>query len=118
VHNPGGEQATADVVEHNIALVAGLLTAALVDELRARGLDAGGAEAWAYGLAGMVYTAGDWWLQRRTMSRAALTDYLTSLIWGGLIGVLGAETAWPERPAPDETGEGPLRLVGNGEAGA
>ncbi|HEY1968603.1 MAG TPA: TetR/AcrR family transcriptional regulator [Pseudonocardia sp.] len=93
VHNPGGTVGASDVVAHNIALVAGLLTTALIDELKVRGLDAGGAEAWAYGLAGMVYTTGDWWLQRRTMSRAAVTDYLTSLIWGGLVGVLG------ERPS-------------------
>jgi AcrR family transcriptional regulator len=89
VHNPGGGHGGTDVVAHNIALVAGLITTALVDELRSRGLDAGGAEAWAFGLAGMVYTAGDWWLQRRTMSRSALTDYLTQLIWGGLEGLLG-----------------------------
>ena len=89
VHNPSRAHDGTDVVTHNIALVAGLITSALVDELRARNMDAGGAEAWAFGLAGMVYTAGDWWLQRRTMSRSALTDYLTNLIWGGLVGVLG-----------------------------
>jgi hypothetical protein len=47
----------------------------------------------------MVYTAGDWWLQRRTMSRAALTEYLTSMIWGGLAGLLGESAAMPTRPA-------------------
>jgi hypothetical protein len=88
-------------------MVAGMLTAVLVDQLRARDMDAGGAEAWAYGLAGLVYMAGDWWLQRRTMSRAALTDYLTSLIWGGLAGVLG-----PARPETDHRpSEQSLRLV-------
>src|SRR5882757_6897717 len=99
VHNPGGDRdASADVVAHNMAMVAGLLTGSLVDALRDRGRDAGGAEAWAYGLAGMVYTAGDWWLQRRTMSRAALTEYLTSMIWGGLAGLLGESPAIPARP--------------------
>lgn len=108
VHNPGGEPAAgADVVANNISMVAGMLTAVLVDQLRARDMDAGGAEAWAYGLAGLVYMAGDWWLQRRTMSRAALTDYLTSLIWGGLAGVLG-----PARPETDHRpSEQSLRLV-------
>ena len=88
VHNPGGTNQGTDVVAHNIGLVAGLITSVLVDELRRRDKDAGGAEAWAFGLAGMVYTAGDWWLQRRTMSRSALADYLTSLILGGLSGLL------------------------------
>lgn len=114
VHNPGGAHDGTDVVAHNIALVAGLITSALVDELRTRGKDAGGAEAWAFGLAGMVYTAGDWWLQRRTMSRSALTDYLTNLIWGGLIGVLGParqnDTEQAEHSERDDSGER-LRLV-------
>jgi hypothetical protein len=45
---------------------------------------------WAQGLVGLVQSAGDWWLERRTMSRDALTGYLTSIIWGGLAEVLGA----------------------------
>jgi AcrR family transcriptional regulator len=104
VHNPGGAPEPAQVVEHNMAMVAKLLATALGDRLRLRGLDAGGAEAFAYGLVGMVYTAGDWWLNRRTMSRQALTDYLTAIIWGGLASVLGTA----DRP---EEMERPLRLV-------
>jgi AcrR family transcriptional regulator len=106
VHNPGAERAASEeVVAHNMATVASMIASVLVDVLRERGRDAGGAEAWAYGLAGMVYTAGDWWLQRRTLTRAALTEYLTSLIWGGLASVLGnAEDTGP-------TGDQALRLV-------
>jgi AcrR family transcriptional regulator len=119
VHSPGGEhEAGADVVAHNLALIAGMLTARLVEELRARRRDAGGAEAWAYGIAGMVYTAGDWWLQRRTMTRAALTDYLTQLIWGGLSGVLGLdESASADTRAPAADADPPLRLVAGDEEG-
>lgn len=129
VHNPGGEhEAAADVVAHNLALIAGMISARLVEELRARQRDAGGAEVWAYGIAGMVYTAGDWWLQRRTMTRAALTDYLTELIWGGLSGVLGlaarAETRAADTdtdtdtdPAPAADTDRPLRLVAGEEEG-
>lgn len=104
VHNPGGAREPAEVVEHNMALVAKLLSTALGDRLRVRGVAAGGAEAFAYGLVGMVYTAGDWWLNRRTMSRDALADYLTTMIWGGLAKVLGTADQ------PEET-ERPLRLV-------
>ncbi|MBB6373629.1 AcrR family transcriptional regulator [Pseudonocardia eucalypti] len=89
--DPGPAGAAApqsDVVAHNFELIAGMLTSLLTDNLRALGQDAGGAEAWAFGLVGMVYTAGDWWLQRRTMSREALVDYLTQLIWQGLSGPL------------------------------
>lgn len=107
VHNPGGDRdASADVVAHNMALVAGLITTALVDALRQRGRAVEGAEAWAYGLAGMVYTAGDWWLQQRTMSRNTLTSYLTSLIWGGLAGVLDGEQAAPAPTGTAPTGAG------------
>jgi AcrR family transcriptional regulator len=112
VHNPGGEREQAEVVEHSMALIAGLLSSALGDRLRQRGLDAGGAEAFAYGLVGMVYTTGDWWLRRRTMSRAALTDYLTTIIWSGLAGVLG------QGRAGDDELRRPLRLVGGQGAGS
>lgn len=111
VHNPGGAPEPAQVVEHNMAMIANLLATALGDRLRLRGMDAGGAEAFAYGLVGMVYTAGDWWLNRRTMSRKALTDYLTAMIWGGLSGVLGTANK------PEEM-QRPLRLVSGLDGGA
>ena len=118
VHNPGGDRdASADVVAHNMAMVAGMLTSSLVDALRDRGRDAGGAEAWAYGLAGMVYTAGDWWLQRRTMSRAALTEYLTSMIWGGLAGLLGESPAVPARQGAGAGKSEPAADAAAAEAG-
>jgi hypothetical protein len=61
------------------------------DRLRALGLDAGPAEPWAYGMVGMVQSVGDWWiLHGRPMSRPALTDYLTTLLWNGLAGVRAA----------------------------
>jgi len=78
----------ADVVEDVREQISRLLATVLGERLRGLGLDSGGAEAWAHGLVGMVQSAGDWWLQRRTMSRPALTDYLTTLIWGGVAGVL------------------------------
>jgi AcrR family transcriptional regulator len=58
------------------------------DRLRALGLDAGPAEPWAYGLVGFVQAVGDWWLGHdRPMSRAALADHLTTLLWRGIDGV-------------------------------
>ena len=64
----------------------------------------------------MVQSAGDWWLQRRTMSRDALTDYLTTLIWGGMAGVLGSagstgigRPSWsPPLWTPDPEGDQPI----------
>jgi len=80
-----------DVIEDVREQISRLLATLLGERLRGLGLDSGGAEAWAHGLVGMVQSAGDWWLQRRTMSRAALTDYLTTLIWAGVAGVLNRD---------------------------
>jgi AcrR family transcriptional regulator len=88
VHHPIERTPGAEIVEDARETIARMLASLIGDRLRERGLDSGGAEAWAQGLVGMVQSAGDWWLERRTMSRAALTDYLTTLIWGGISGVL------------------------------
>jgi AcrR family transcriptional regulator len=63
----------------------------LGEQLRSVGLDSGGAEPLAYGIVGMVHAAGDWWLERQTMPRARLVEYLAGVLWSGLSGVgLGA----------------------------
>lgn len=58
----------------------------LGEQLRAAGLDSGGAEPLAHGIVGMVHSAGDWWLERRTMPRARLVEYLAGVLWAGLSG--------------------------------
>jgi AcrR family transcriptional regulator len=68
--------------------VAAALAQVIGDRLRALGLDAGPAEPWAYGLVGFVQSVGDWWMAHgRPMRRAALTEYLTTLLWSGIDGV-------------------------------
>jgi len=64
--------------------VATELAVVLGARLRAAGKDSGAAEPWAYAIVGMVDWAGDWWLDRKTMSRADLAEYLTMLVWDGL----------------------------------
>ena len=56
------------------------------EQMRAAGLDSGGAEPLAHGIVGMVHSAGDWWLERRTMPRARLVEYLAGVLWAGLSG--------------------------------
>jgi AcrR family transcriptional regulator len=90
VHHPIGR---AEVVDDAREQIARLVTVLIGDRLREDGLDSGGAEVWAQGLVGMVQSAGDWWLERRTMSRATLTGYLTTVIWSGLSGVLAPAEA-------------------------
>jgi AcrR family transcriptional regulator len=90
VHHPIERAPGAEIVDDAREQIARRLTALLVSRLAAAGRDTTGAEVWAQGLVGLVQSAGDWWLERRPMSRAALTGYLTSIIWGGLSEVLGA----------------------------
>lgn len=54
--------------------------------LRQLGVDSAGAEPWAFGMVGMAVSVGQWWLDRRTMSRAAVADYLSGFIWHALSG--------------------------------
>jgi AcrR family transcriptional regulator len=61
-----------------------LITEAIGEAMRQRGLDSGRAEPWAYAIVGAVHMAGDWWLERRTMPRERLVEYLTSLVWDGM----------------------------------
>jgi hypothetical protein len=73
------------------------------EQLRALGLDSGPAEPWAFGLVGMVHAAGDWWVERRTMPRARLVEYLTSLLWDGIGGI--AQSSVLGRPLPARLGD-------------
>jgi len=70
----------ADEVARNVAVVLG-------ERLRAIGADSGAAEPWAFALVGMVHLAGDWWVNRRTMARSTLVDYLVALVWDGMAGL-------------------------------
>lgn len=91
VHHPVERAAGVAAIEDTRERIAQMLAALIRARLAERGRDASGADAWAQGLVGMVQSAGDWWLERRTISRAALTDHLTALIWGGLAGIAGAD---------------------------
>lgn len=109
VHNPGEHTPGAEVVDDVRQTIASLLSILLGERLRAANLDSGGAEAWALGLVGLVQSTGDWWLERRTMSRAAVTDYLTTLVWGGVAGILAGAPSAPATSLrllpPTATGE-------------
>ena len=77
---------------------------ALGEWLREQGADSGPAEPWAFGVLGMVHVSTEWWLERRTLSRKDLVNYLTSLLWTGFSGnglEPGAVTA--TAPAEAET---------------
>ena len=90
VHQPGIER-PRDVVADVVDTVASGLARILGDRLRDVGLDSGAALPWAYGIVGYVQTVGDWWLRhQQPISRAALSDYLTTFLWGGIAGIRSA----------------------------
>jgi len=83
VEHPTNEDPLADGKE----MVAAAISRTLGDALRGLGVDAAGAEPWAHGLVGLGLSTGEWWLRRHTMSRAAVSDYLSSFIWHAFEGV-------------------------------
>ncbi len=97
-------------IQRNKEFISTVLTAVIGDCLRAFGLDSGAAEPWAYGLTGLVQSTGEWWLQRRSMSRAHVVGYTTDLIWQALSGVAreAGITLHADRPLP--TARPPLAL--------
>jgi len=91
-----------DPVQRDKELIAATLTAVIGDYLRVYGLDSGAAEPWAYGITGLVQSTGEWWLQRRSMSRVHVVEYVTTLVWSALAGILrdaGIQVD-PDRPLP------------------
>lgn len=73
-----------DTTIATIDTLARTVTLTLGGALRAVDGDSGAAEPWAHGLIGMVHTAGDWWVTRRTISREQLVEYLVALSWDGM----------------------------------
>jgi AcrR family transcriptional regulator len=81
-HRAGGTDPLAD----GKARIAAALGRVLGDALRELGIDAAGAEPWAQSVVGLGLTTGEWWLERRTMSRAAVSRYLAAFVWNALEG--------------------------------
>jgi AcrR family transcriptional regulator len=80
-----------DIVAEDKELIANAISTLLGDYLRALNMDSGGAEPWAHGIVGMVQNVSEWWLDRRTMSRDAVVEYLTLLIWSAIDGFTRAQ---------------------------
>lgn len=81
-HRVGGTDPLAD----GKARIAAALARVLGDALRELDVDAAGAEPWAQSVVGLGLTTGEWWLERRTMSRAAVSRYLAAFVWHALEG--------------------------------
>ena len=99
------------VVARQKEFIATTLTAVYGDYLRAYGLDSGTAEPWAFGITGLVQSTGEWWLDRRSMSRGDVTEYVSQLIWWALTGILheAGIVADPDAPVATRAGSRPPR---------
>jgi AcrR family transcriptional regulator len=63
------------------------------ENLRRSGIDPGFAEPWAECVSGMVRAAGTSWLEARSLPRARLVDYLTTILWDGFSSLRQASRA-------------------------
>ncbi|GAA4549310.1 TetR/AcrR family transcriptional regulator [Amycolatopsis samaneae] len=77
----------SDVVAEDKELIATALSALLGDYMRMFNMDSGAAEPWAYGIVGMVQNTGEWWLDRQSMGRDSVVEYLTQIIWAAIDGL-------------------------------
>ncbi|TCP49272.1 TetR family transcriptional regulator [Tamaricihabitans halophyticus] len=104
--------AESDVVHEDKEMIAAALATLLGDYMRAFNMDSGGAEPWAHGIVGLVQNTADWWLDRQSMSREAVVDYLTQIIWAAIDGILRDAGATVDPDAPFELpGEAHLHAV-------
>src|SRR5690606_1430757 len=102
VHPPphAAEPPSTDIAQEDKRLIASAVTAVLGDYMRAFGMDSGAAEPWAHGVVGLVQNVGEWWLERRSMSKEAVVEYTTEIIWAAIDGVLRqhGHTVDPNKP--------------------
>lgn len=75
--------ATASAASDYTAVISKHVSRVTGDLLRAAGRDTGAAEPWGFAMVGAVRTAAERWLDEPTMSRQALADHLTDLLWAG-----------------------------------
>lgn len=80
------QHAGGDLLAAGKEQIATKLARMLGDALRELGGDTGAAEPWAHAVVGLGSSVGQWWLERRTMSRAAAAGYLGEFIWHALSG--------------------------------
>jgi AcrR family transcriptional regulator len=82
-HRVEGTGTSSDPLADGKAAIAAAMARVLGDG----GVDAAGAEPWAHGLVGLGLSTGEWWLTRRTMSRAAVRGYLAAFVWHAFEGL-------------------------------
>lgn len=83
---PAEDRSGQQLVTGFMHRVAADIARGLGEQLRAAGLDSGGAELLGHGITGMVHQAGEAWLLNRSMPRRRAVRYLADVLWSGLTG--------------------------------
>lgn len=81
---------TAGAASDYTAVISKHVSTVIGDVLRAAGRDTGVAEPWGFAMVGAARSAAERWLDEPTMSRAALAEALTALLWTGASSAPGA----------------------------
>jgi AcrR family transcriptional regulator len=87
IRRPVASATATNTVTEDKELIGTALSRLLGDYLRALDMDSGAAEPWGHGIVGLVQNVSEWWLERRTMSRDAVVEYLTEIIWAAIDGI-------------------------------
>ncbi|SOJ53197.1 putative HTH-type transcriptional regulator [Mycobacterium simulans] len=91
------------VIADSERIIARMLAVMMRRRMQQAGMDAGGAEPWAYLIVGGVQLATHSWMSDPRMSRDELIDYLTMLSWNALCGIVevgGSLEKFREQPHP------------------
>lgn len=107
-HRVGGD---TDPLADGKAAIAAAIARVIGDALRSLGVDSAGSEPWAHGLVGLGLSTGEWWLTRQTMSRSAVSAYLSSFVWHALEGITRTYGV------AFDGADGELRLINPAETG-
>jgi hypothetical protein len=84
----GRDRSADELLADYTSAISEIITQRLADNLRAAGRDPARATPGGIAIVGFVRAAGDWWVEHHdAMTRAELTEYLTSILWGGAAGI-------------------------------
>jgi AcrR family transcriptional regulator len=74
------------VTSRLVTSIAAQISLQLTRALKLADADVKPAEAWGLAIVGMGFVGAEWWLDRQSLSKDQVVEYLTLLVWSGLAG--------------------------------
>lgn len=74
------------VTSRLVTSIAAQISLQLTRALKLADADVQPAEAWGLAIVGMGFVGAEWWLDRQSLSKDQVVEYLTMLVWSGLAG--------------------------------